>query len=224
MVMSFNGVYEDFIKEIAVSGDNDKRFFESTASFVKKLSSPLGEDQIETTYTRNGKRVVEVIQIGEKVAEFKNTIENEEAKLKLFWKQWDDLQNDFIQLGIEVFGAEAFNEGQEQSKTAMKGSRDAMELGNLEHKARVDKIFEEVEGITKETLRKMRIAEKVLGDLDLLALTIELTFSLELGRKRQERTGCDLTSGAWNLRFEILYAGTSNIYCKCTNTNVLLSD
>ena len=123
------------------------------------LSAPLGEEQIETTFTRDGKRVTEIVEIGKRIELFQKSVEKDEAKLKDYWKQWEELQDDFVELGIEVFGPEVFGKAAKEARE--KGFRREMELLDREHDARVLELTGEVEDVAEKFLEKMTESEKV---------------------------------------------------------------
>jgi phosphopantothenoylcysteine decarboxylase len=156
---SFNTVHDEFLQKLATSRSCDVKFFESVAATASMLSAPLAEEQIETTFTRDGERVTEIVEIGKRIEMFRKSVEKDEAKLKDYWKQWEDLQGDFIELGIEVFGPEVFGGAALESKE--KGFKKEMELLDLEHDARVQELTTEVENIREGILQKMTDSEKV---------------------------------------------------------------
>ena len=135
------------------------------------LISPLGEEEIETQSILDGKRMKHVVQMGPRVREFEQKIIKESAKLADAWKQWEALQDEFVALGSEVFGVEAFP-SDAKGKT-QQGYRKQMELIVLEHDTRVGEINEEIETVSREALQKMKASEKVgsccvfLGDISL---------------------------------------------------------
>lgn len=72
------------------------------AEVAAKLSTPLLGEKIETVIRRDGKRVTEVVEIGKRVEAFKELIETEEEKLKQAWKEWDEVQEEYIKLGMPL--------------------------------------------------------------------------------------------------------------------------
>jgi phosphopantothenoylcysteine decarboxylase len=124
------------------------------------LSAPLSEEKIQTTFKRDGKRVTEIIDIGKRVTKFKGLLKKEEAKLVDYWKQWEDLQDEYVELGIEVFGPEVFGEeaGRETRKVGCKWE---MELLDREHSVRIEELEEEIVGVGVKTKQKMKASEKV---------------------------------------------------------------
>lgn len=92
-------------------------------------------------------------------------MEKDKKKLETLWAQWEELQNDFIELGVEVIGSEAFAGGKEEEEgdgnVVRVGYKKDMELMNFEHGARVEELAEEVEELRGETLQKAEEAEKV---------------------------------------------------------------
>jgi hypothetical protein len=160
---SFDAVHEEFKRKLADSRARDMAFFESISATANILTAPLAEEQIETTFTRQGKRVTEIVEIGKRMAQFRKSVETDEAKLKDFWKQWEDLQDEFIELGMEVFGPEAFGGAPAGGKASDKGFKKEMELLDIEHNVKVQELNEEVETIAGQMLVKMKESEKVRG-------------------------------------------------------------
>lgn len=103
--------------------------------------------------------MTEIVEIGKRIAQFKKSVEKDEGKLKDYWKQWEDLQGDFMELGVEVFGPGVF--GGAAAEAREKGFKKEMELLDVEHGARVQELTNEVEDIGKEILQKMKESEKV---------------------------------------------------------------
>jgi hypothetical protein len=102
-----------------------------------------------------------VVEIGKRVSAFKKFIKKKEVMLKEFWKQWEDLQNEYIELGVEVFGPEIFGEPAASLTAGQKGFQREMELLDLEHNARVGEFDEEIEDTGLKILQKMKVSEKV---------------------------------------------------------------
>ena len=124
------------------------------------LGVPLAEESIEREITRDGKSVVEVVQIGKKMVQFKKSVEKDKARLDDNWKQWEELQNDFIELGLEVFGNEAF--GPEQAYQEIeRGYKHDMEVIAQDLKSGMKALNEEIEDITAKTMTKLKSQEKV---------------------------------------------------------------
>lgn len=102
--------------------------------------------------------MVDTVQIGKRVATFSKIVEREETKLQELWKQWDEVQNEYLELGIEVFGREVFG----VDTTGLdRGFKRDMELLDLELKTRVEEMEEEIESLGPEILKKMKASEKV---------------------------------------------------------------
>lgn len=118
-------------------------------------------EKIETAISKDGKRITEIVEIGKRVATFKKAIEEEAAKLAEYWKQWDEVQNEYIELGVDVFGPEVFGEDAVGSKGKDHHFKAEMELLDLEHKTRVEEVDEDIEDIGVKILQKMRNSEKV---------------------------------------------------------------
>jgi phosphopantothenoylcysteine decarboxylase len=88
-------------------------------------------------------------------------VENESAKLKELWEQWDDLQNEYLEQGVELFGPEKFGEAAELVKGKGKGFKMEMELINGEFTNTIQELKEEIDDLSKTDLQKMKSSEKV---------------------------------------------------------------
>ncbi|KAG9237554.1 hypothetical protein BJ875DRAFT_369705, partial [Amylocarpus encephaloides] len=103
--------------------------------------------------------------IGTRIAGFATVVEDEAAKLKEYWKQWDELQEEYLKLGVEVFGAEKFGEDGEVVKGIKREMRKEMELIDIELRARVEEVEGEVDGLSGRAMQRMKASEK---ELDLM--------------------------------------------------------
>ncbi|KAE8454097.1 hypothetical protein EG329_007875 [Mollisiaceae sp. DMI_Dod_QoI] len=155
---TFTSLHNEFNSKLQAIHDEDTSFLQHVSETAAALSTPLLGDKLETEIRRDGKRVVETVEIGKRVEGFKVLIEKEEAKLKQAWKEWDEVQEEYIELGINVFGAEVFGRGEE----ARGGYENEMELLELEHNTRVEELKEEISEIGDETIQQMIISEKEL--------------------------------------------------------------
>ena len=184
---TFDDAHAALLERLMASKTMDECFFQGVAEAAATLSAPLVQEKIETTISKDGKRKTEVVEIGKRVATFKKTIEKEEAKLKEYWKQWDEVQNGYIELGIEVFGAEVFGESAAVVKIKEKGFKREMELLNLEHRATVGELDEEIEDTSAKILQKMKASEKAC-DYPFSEAVIDADKVTGVGRCSEERT------------------------------------
>lgn len=125
---------------------------------AKTLTAPLADEEIRVEFIKDGKKVSGTHRVGDRVASFKKMIEEEEKKLDDLWKQWDEVQTEYVALGTEVFGREAFRIEKEGREI---GYKKDMELLDLETAARVEALEDEIEAIGPEILKKMKASEKV---------------------------------------------------------------
>ena len=127
------------------------------------ISAPLVEEQIETTFTRDGKRVTEIVEIGKRIELFKKSVEKEEAKLKEYWKQWEDLQEHLVQFGIEVFGPEL--SGSAMNEPRKGGFMTEMEALDKGHDVAVGELMDQLQHLADEYVTKMKESEWVCAEL-----------------------------------------------------------
>ncbi|KAF4636229.1 hypothetical protein G7Y89_g1844 [Cudoniella acicularis] len=161
---TFDDVYSGFKERLAESRASDVAFFESANSMSKTLSVHLTEEQLETTSRRDGKRVTEIVKIGDRLALFKASIETEEVKLAGLWKQWRDVQDEYVELGIEVFSEKSFAEDDVKAvkKRNENGFLKEMELLDLEFKMKVEELEEEIGEMGQTFLKRMKSSEREL--------------------------------------------------------------
>ena len=118
-------------------------------------------EEIQTEATKNGKRTFAVFNMGERVDTFKKLVEKEEDNLKEYWRQWGEIQDEYLELGIEIWGPEVFGEDPETMEEKEGGFKREMELLDLEHKTRLGELDEEIEDISVQIAAQMKASEKV---------------------------------------------------------------
>ncbi len=186
--VSFDDIHKTFKERLANTRATDEAFFETVSASAATLSAPLTEELVEADFKRDGETITEIVKMGKRVTLFKKSVENEQAKLKEYWKQWDDMQNEYIALGIEVFGAKTFSEDACGEEGSVKGYHREMELLDLEHNARVEELQEEIEEISVDILRKMKASEKVSDAMykyaTLLTFNYRIYMLLQIETKR----------------------------------------
>jgi hypothetical protein len=128
---------------------------------LSTFAAPLAEEEVETVTKKNGKCVTAIVNIGERMTGFQIIVEDESAKLKELWQQWDDLQNEYLEQGVEVFGPERFGEAAELVKGKGKGFKKEMELISGEFTTVVQELKEDIEDLSAKDLQKMKSSEKV---------------------------------------------------------------
>jgi hypothetical protein len=155
----FENVHQKLVKKLATSSEKDKAFFEKVSSAVEILDAPMADEKIETTVLKNGKRTVQVVEIGKRIVDFKKNIEKEEGKLANYWNQYEQLQLEFEEFGVQVFGARALKV--DEDKYDQEGYRYELNLLETEHSTKMEGIMEELGEISDEAIKKMRASEKV---------------------------------------------------------------
>ncbi|KAH9223731.1 hypothetical protein DL95DRAFT_440636 [Leptodontidium sp. 2 PMI_412] len=154
---TFDDIHASFTERLATTRADDEAFFKHIDKAAKTFSSPLENEMVQTAFKEGGKRVEKVFKVGDRVAIVKKDNEKDETKLIDYWKQWDDVQNEYLELGIDIFGREAFRietPGQDG------GFRKEMALEAVEHDSRVDEFEVEIENIGTDSVKKMEACEK----------------------------------------------------------------
>jgi hypothetical protein len=161
---TFEDIHAAFTSQLTVSRAADVTFFENVDRQTRILSAPLAEEYVEAFFTRDGKRVSETFTIGDRIEKFRRLVEKEEMQLGDYWKQWDEVQKEYVELGGEVFGEKGFGEdgkGVKKVKDGERGWKREMELLEVEYETRIQELDEEVGGIREEFLKVMKTSEKV---------------------------------------------------------------
>lgn len=96
---TFASIHNAFNSKLQTIHDEDTAFLKHVSETAAILSNPLLGEKLETEIRKDGKIVVETVEIGKRVEAFKALIEQEEAKLKQAWKEWDEVQEEYIELG-----------------------------------------------------------------------------------------------------------------------------
>lgn len=158
---TFDDIHTAFSERLEVSKGVDDSFIQELGQATATLSASLLHERIETITSKDGKRKCEIVEIGKRLAAFKKLADKEEGKLKESWEHWEELQTEYIELGVEVFGPEVFGGAASGLKASQKGFRREMELLDFEHNARLAEFDEEIEDTGPTFLQKMKASEKV---------------------------------------------------------------
>jgi hypothetical protein len=95
------------------------------------------------------------------VEEFKVMVAKTEAELKQRWAEWEEVQKEIIQLGVDILGPEAFEQKAETPKSRSASCKAEIDELDLEHKTFLEKVRREIPSICIQALEKMEAAEKV---------------------------------------------------------------
>ena len=158
---SFDTVRDKLRGRLAVTKTDDKAFIARISAAADSLSAPLVDEEIEIQTLKHGQRIKETVRIGTRVSNFKKVVEKENARLTDLWKQWEEIQNDYLELGVDVFGAGRFAENAAADKHIKEGFKKELEQIVKEHDVELKKIYHEVEGMRTKMLQKMVSSEKV---------------------------------------------------------------
>lgn len=153
---AFDEVHAVLIQTLDDRKANDRSFLKNVLHNTQSLSAPLSSEKIETTVQRKSRRVSEVVEIGQRVAQFRQSIEDEENKLDDYWKQYESLQQEFIKFAARVFGGHAVGAREEDE-----GYLNDIRLLDAEHATQVKVLLEEVDEVGQDAIKKMKASEKV---------------------------------------------------------------
>lgn len=158
---AFENIYNLFLSSMDGSGAQDDAFIESLTDALKILTVPLTEEQIEATFKRDDTPVTEIIQMGKRIGMFQESVVKDEAKLSGYWKEWEELQDDFIELGCEVFGKVAFPTSVVVKNLMREGFVRDMEMVTQECSTMVEDMAEHIEELGFRLLKELVASEEV---------------------------------------------------------------
>lgn len=169
-VGTFDEVLDLNLKNLATIKEKDQRFKDFISEAISKLVAPLisrqGELKISTNHSDS--RISSDINTSAtttatyNIANYKQVVDAELKNLKNYWKQWEDIHDEYLALGIEIFGSQSCNDN---SVRQQKGFKDEMELLQLHQKTKIIELENEIEKLGTHVLQKMRKSEK---DLDVV--------------------------------------------------------
>jgi phosphopantothenoylcysteine decarboxylase len=212
---TFDDTHSGFTERLDSMRADDEEFLQNAKAEAKTINGSLEDELIQTSFNKNGKVGHEIVRMGDRVATTKKLINTEEAKLVDLWKQWDNIQDEYRELGIGIFGREAFgieDPGRE------KGFYKEMALLDLEHGTRVKELEEEIESIGTDIMKKMKAAEKVWS-ATWRTISTDTYRNRNLLRRRTRRDFSNLFSSRFQPDHNIIctksYKGTTAYMDEC---------
>lgn len=134
----------------------------SVTAAAASLRAPLVDEQVEIVINNAGKRVKHTVTLGKRVDSFKSFIAEEKANLKDLWSQWSSIQDEYNQLGVEVFGIEGLGDSpSSEVPRDVNGFKKEMEELDLQHNSAVEELNEEIGELGMKSLMRLKSAEKV---------------------------------------------------------------
>ena len=153
---AFEEAYTVLLQKLTEDKTHDRAFLQTISHNAQALSAPLATQKIQVSVQQKGRRISEVVEIGKRISQFRQTLKEEEDKLEGYWKEWESLQVEFKTLVTRVFGGEAVNEEEPDQ-----GYLVDMQLLDVEHTARMNVLLEELDEVGNDAIKKMKASEKV---------------------------------------------------------------
>lgn len=138
----------------------DQTFKDSVAADAKELFQPLDEEKVETLRPdyRDGSQIKETVIISKRLAALKTTVEQGKRGLELHWAEWEQVQREILELGIEVLGHEAFP--QQALRDGRRYNISQAEMIESDFAKKLEEIEQKAGGISKEFIDRMEASEK----------------------------------------------------------------
>lgn len=163
---SFNNIYSSFMDTMDGSGAQDDAFVNTLTDAMDMLALPLHDEAVEATFTTDDGNVkaAKIIEIGERMDVFKNSIAKDRDHLCTYWNEWEAIQDEFIRLGVSVFGSESFASREDAAAVAdLMGAnflRDMLTV-NHEYSALFNDMAEQIADIGAGLVEEVEAAEHV---------------------------------------------------------------
>ena len=155
--------HETFSKAISKIHAADEKFMSNMNEHLTAMSEPLAGEKVEIERkTSDGNAKTEIVEIGVRMTEFTKMVETEEKKLKDYWKLLEEMQDEYFQIGVEVFGEDRFGGDSMAMAANLKeaGFKKGMELLDGEWSTFIEGTGEDIGGMAKRVLKKVMAAEK----------------------------------------------------------------
>ncbi|RKF59226.1 hypothetical protein OnM2_061048 [Erysiphe neolycopersici] len=166
---TFDEVLESHLENLMSIEEKDERFKSIISEAILKLAAPLisrNGDLKSLSYlsdsptssdaniiTKDNSNIDTVYNI----KKYKQIINMEQENLRNCWKQWEDIHDEYLALGIEVFGPESFDDNTAIQRNGFKSD---MELLDLQHKSKIMELEGEIEKLGSNVMQKMKKSEK----------------------------------------------------------------
>ncbi|TGO07570.1 hypothetical protein BTUL_0264g00030 [Botrytis tulipae] len=152
---AFEEAHSVLLQKLTKDKTTDQSFLQTISHNAKALSAPLATQKIQMTVQQKGRRISEIVEIGKRVAQFRQAIEEEDNKLDGCWKEWEGLQSEFKTFATRVFGGEMFNE-----EDADEGYYVDMLLLDAEYTTQKNVLLGELDEVGSDAIKKMKASEK----------------------------------------------------------------
>lgn len=125
------------------------------------LSTPLAHEHVSVNFTRGGNHVTDVVQMGERMSTYKDYVDTQNNHLTGYWTEWEELQDEYMDLGIEVFGSDAFHHPPAGVKKFEAGFERKMELAHLEHQKKLRDVNKMLEVLETDFIKEIKTIDEV---------------------------------------------------------------
>ncbi|KAL3424338.1 hypothetical protein PVAG01_03619 [Phlyctema vagabunda] len=133
------------------------------AKNYSELNLPLAQEKVQTTFkNQSGDKVPKIEEIGVRVNAFKKLVDREINKLNEYWKQWDEVQRQFHELGGSILVEKELTAGLSTEPKPVDASfNHAMELIDTEHETNVQETLEDIKALGLNMVDKLKKSEMV---------------------------------------------------------------
>lgn len=155
--VEFDEAHAGLVQKFTVQKAKECAFREKVMENVQAISAPLINEKLEIVVQHKSRRPFKVVvEIGDRVKQFKQTIETEENKLEDLWKQYYRFRTEFLKFLTQIFGANAIGKPEEDE-----GYRTDMMLLDADYSTQITQLLEELDEVGQEAIKKMKASEKV---------------------------------------------------------------
>jgi hypothetical protein len=170
-----NNIFKTFMATIEGSAADDAAFVQSLNDAVDLLTAPLELEQVESTFSRESSHVTEVVVMRERIQAYEEHVKSHEAAMAAYWRDWEDMQDKFLQLGVEVLGKDAFAATEATDIAMTDAFIQKMERIHIDHNAMVDDLAIKMQAVEAGLMDEQRTIEEVSQSLSLSLPIILLT-------------------------------------------------
>jgi hypothetical protein len=161
MAEDFDVIGAEYEATMNAHAAKDAAFVHYIEGTMDLLSTPLAHEHIAVNFTRSGKHVTDVVQMGERMNTYKNCVDSHNNHLSGYWNDWEELQDEYMDLGLEVFGSDAFRYPPAGVKKFEAGFERKMELAYLEHQSMLKDVHKKLEALEVDFIKEIKAVEEV---------------------------------------------------------------
>ncbi|MCJ1389226.1 hypothetical protein MMC18_002082 [Xylographa bjoerkii] len=158
---AIDSTHHILLERLASTSASSANFIEEAKAVKDELTKPLAQETLQ--FRGPDGKPTGTATLGDRMRTLKKRIAKEEQELDTLWKEWADVQQLIIGVGVEMLGFDAVAALGAQPSGTLKGGPSSVESIKIaeEIKTEKEKLSEEIESLSAGLIKKMYASEKV---------------------------------------------------------------